>query len=452
VSAVLPLSQAAADRAPVPPAAPLQPPLLRAEALAAQLQARPELAALGESLRRLSDEQAALMAGSGLHRMLLPHECGGDECSVLEMFSALECVAKVDSAVAWCSMIGATSGVLAAYLPRLAAQDLFSQTPGLLLAGVHAPRGKAVRQRRIDAGVQAEGWHISGRWAWGSGTHHAQHVVVGCLAAADTDAHAAASASAAMAGTASSSAAPPAPQAPQALCAVVPRHALRPLGNWNSLGLKGSGSGEFEIDGVWVPAQHVAKLSSDPPLAATQGWSQQGPTGSSARPLFRFPIFGLLSVGIAAISAGLARQALEHFVALASSKQPQGSRRTLAERAVVQDALARCEAQTRAARAGLVEAIGGAWAAASGGDSQRQLALQDRISVRLACTHMAHTAAAVAERLYSLAGGDVVFDNSALQRAWRDAHVATQHLMVAEPTWELAGRHCLGQPVDEKMI
>jgi alkylation response protein AidB-like acyl-CoA dehydrogenase len=128
---------------------------------------------------------------------------------------------------------------------------------------------------------------------------------------------------------------------------------------------------------------------------------------------------------------------------------PQGSRRVLAERAVVHDAVARCETQARAARALLREAIDAAWAAAAAGEA---IPLERRRDLRLACTHAAHTAAAVTERLFTLAGGDVVFEGSALQRAWRDAHVATQHLMVAEPTWELAGRHLLGQAVDASML
>jgi hypothetical protein len=39
-----------------------------------------------------------------------------------------------------------------------------------------------------------------------------------------------------------------------------------------------------------------------------------------------------------------------------------------------------------------------------------------------------------------------------LQRRFRDAHVATQHMMVAPPTYELAGRVLLGLPTDETLI
>jgi hypothetical protein len=34
----------------------------------------------------------------------------------------------------------------------------------------------------------------------------------------------------------------------------------------------------------------------------------------------------------------------------------------------------------------------------------------------------------------------------------RDVHVATQHMLVAPSTWELAGRSLLGQPLDASQL
>jgi hypothetical protein len=51
--------------------------------------------------------------------------------------------------------------------------------------------------------------------------------------------------------------------------------------------------------------------------------------------------------------------------------------------------------------------------------------------------------------MYDLGGGSSVFLSSPLQRRFRDAHVATQHLMVAPPTYELVGRVLMGLPVDK---
>jgi alkylation response protein AidB-like acyl-CoA dehydrogenase len=50
--------------------------------------------------------------------------------------------------------------------------------------------------------------------------------------------------------------------------------------------------------------------------------------------------------------------------------------------------------------------------------------------------------------MYDLGGGTSVYETCPLQRRFRDAHVATQHLMVAPGTYELAGRALLGVEAD----
>jgi hypothetical protein len=45
-----------------------------------------------------------------------------------------------------------------------------------------------------------------------------------------------------------------------------------------------------------------------------------------------------------------------------------------------------------------------------------------------------------------------VFDSNPLQRRFRDAHVGTQHAMVAPSTLELAGRVLMGLPTDATLL
>ena len=46
--------------------------------------------------------------------------------------------------------------------------------------------------------------------------------------------------------------------------------------------------------------------------------------------------------------------------------------------------------------------------------------------------------------MYTAGGGASIYDDSPLQRVFRDVHVATQHAMVAPRTRELVGRMKLG--------
>jgi alkylation response protein AidB-like acyl-CoA dehydrogenase len=54
--------------------------------------------------------------------------------------------------------------------------------------------------------------------------------------------------------------------------------------------------------------------------------------------------------------------------------------------------------------------------------------------------------------MYDLAGGTAIYDESPLQRHFRDAHTATAHFQVNEASRELPGRILLGQPADALML
>jgi len=359
-----------------------------------------------EAQRWLPQDIADSMAASGLYRLLTPRAYGGHEASPTSFFLVIERLAQADAAAAWCCFISCTSSVLAAYLPEAEAHAIFSK-PELKTAGVFAPRGRA--RACVQDGVS--GLRVSGRWPWGSGTHNADIISAGCLLL-DDDGQAALLAD----GT------------PRVVSVLLERAQVRLLDNWDSFGLCGTGSGEFEAQDAFVPLGRSASLFDGPRIA---------------RPLYRFPVFGLLALSIAAVATGIANQALAGFIAQASRTVPQASSKPLASKATVQDAVARAEAALRSARAFLLSSMATAWQAAQqGGDPP----LDCRRDLRLAATHAVQTAAEVVRRVYTLAGGAAVFADSPLQRSLRDVQVATQHMMVNDATYELTGRLLLGLP------
>src|SRR5439155_22703177 len=178
---------------------------------------------------------------------------------------------------------------------------------------------------------------------------------------------------------------------------------------WHTLGLRGTGSHDAIADEVYVPGARLFSLFDGPVLD---------------RPLYRFPIFGFFALSIAAAALGNARAAIDDLVALAGGKVGQGSTRTLAERAPTQLTVARAQAALGAARALYYEAIEDAWRAAQA-DEPVPVAL--RTELRLAATHAVRTSADVARSMYDLGGGTAIYDDSPLQRRFRDAHTATAH-------------------------
>src|SRR5581483_806438 len=112
------------------------------------------------------------MVAAGLFRLCVPAALGGLEAPVAELVGAVEELARGDAAPAWCVAVNATSGLVAAYLPEAAAREIYGP-PELVVGGVFAPRGRAVRRER--------GFAVSGRWPFASGAHHCAWLMGGCI-------------------------------------------------------------------------------------------------------------------------------------------------------------------------------------------------------------------------------------------------------------------------------
>jgi alkylation response protein AidB-like acyl-CoA dehydrogenase len=365
---------------------------------------------VAERERRLDSGLVAEMAAAGLFRLCVPEAIGGLEAHPAVLVAAVEELARGDGAPAWCIAVNATSGLVAGYLPPDAAREIYGP-PGAIVGGVFAPRGKAI--------VGDGGFTVNGRWPFASGCRHCDWLMGGCVViGADGEVEKLAS-----------------DGMPDVRLMLAPVRSVVIHDTWEVAGLRGTGSDDMEFDSLSIPRERTASVFSDRPIH----------DGA----LYAFPLFGLLALAIAGVSLGVARGALDDLVSLAGAKTPTGSSRTLAQRATAQAETARAEAALRAARAGLYEAIGLAWDAAVAGG---EMPVAERAGLRLAATHAAAVGAEVTLSAYRLGGGSAIYDTSPLQRRFRDANVATAHMLVAPATWELTGRLLLGLETDTTQL
>jgi alkylation response protein AidB-like acyl-CoA dehydrogenase len=364
--------------------------------LAAALRARSEEI---EAARRLPPDVAHALEAAGLFRLCLPRSLGGPELPLSELVRALETLSAGDAAAGWCAMIASTTSALGAWLEPEASRALLA-APGAVSGGVFAPSGVA---RRAPGGFEARG-----RWRFASGCQHATTLLGGCRVEGNAGAETAGG-------------------RPDVQLLFFPIADVAIHDTWRVSGLCGTGSHDFEVAGARVPDAHAVSLLSGAPR-------ERGP-------LYRFPVFGLLAVGVASVALGIARRALDELRALAVRKTPALAQRRLAERGTVQAAVAEAEAALGGGRAFLLETIEAIWErAATGGE----LGLPERARVRIAAAGAARAGARAASVAYELGGGSVIYQESALQRCFRDAHVVTQHASVSGGSFELAGRALLG--------
>lgn len=360
-----------------------------------------EHADAAEADRHLAAPTVAALAGADLMRMCTPAAYGGPEADPVTLVEAIEAVALADGAAGWCSMIASTTSSMAAFLPAATADQIYGD-PAVVTGGVFAPNGKGVAGERDGV----DGFTITGRWAWGSGTQHCQWVLGGAMCDDGTF----------------------------RLC-WFPQGDVEFHDTWHTGGMRGSGSLDYSVDAVFVPAAFTMQPGVTKPIVSSQ--------------LARFPNFTLLAAGVSAVGLGVARRSLDELNDMAQAKLPQYSSRTLAKSAFTQIEFARAEAQLRSARAFLVDELGRAWAALEGGS---EVTIERRTAIRLAATHAASTSAAVADTAFTLAGGSAVYDTSVLGRCLRDAHVVTQHIQTAPKLNEKIGQLLLGQDTDTSMF
>jgi alkylation response protein AidB-like acyl-CoA dehydrogenase len=374
-------------------------------ALLATIAAR---AADTESARRLPADLAAELAQAGLFRMLVPRSLGGAEVDVATLFATLEQLGRADAATGWCVMIGGTTALISAWLPPDHAREIWAN-PKVITGGVFAPMGRAT----VDGG----NFIVSGRWAWASGSANCAWLLGGAVIIDQGEMRRLPSG------------------APDHRMMVMRREEVELIDTWDALGMRGTGSGDMAATTVRVPQGRSVSFITDSPR--------------EPGPLYRFAPFGLLALGIAAVASGNALGALDDLKALAAAKKGQGSSRSLAERGVVQADFAAATADLEAARALVQTEIAAAWDRVVTGDALDPVA---RARLRLAATRLTQVSARVAAKMHELAGGTSVYASHPLNRRFRDAHVATQHVMVAPPTLELAGRVLLGLPADASML
>lgn len=384
---------------------PHHPTLDAARALQSELSQR---AAEMEEVRRLPADLARKLAEGGLFRMVTPSKFGGLECSPRQIVDAVEAVAEANASAGWCVMIGATTAMNAAYMEPDIAAEIYKD-PLTITGGVFAPMGKAV--------VDGDDYIVSGRWQWGSGSANCTWLCGGSMVFEDGELRKLPSGR------------------PDARMMVFPAEQAKLIDTWHVMGLKGTGSGDIAVDNIRVPKGRSVSLVADKPHA----------DGA----LYKFPAFGLLSLGVAATAMGNAKGALQAFADLAGAKKNQGSAKTLSERATIQSEMAKLTAAFRAARAYLHDEIELTWEVAQNSDD---IPVERRAALRMACTHMVRTSADICRTCYDLGGGAALFEASDLQRRFRDSHAMTQHIVTAPATWELTGRLLFGLPTDASMV
>ena len=349
-----------------------------------------------ERIRQCPPKIVELLHANRLFDMILPQAYGGLQKSIPTMVRVLEELAIADGSIAWVVGIGNGTSIIAAYLEEAVAKSFF--VPRAVAGGAQAPYGRATRTEG--------GFRVTGRWPFASGCTHCTMLVGGCLVTAAD-------------GSPSIM--------PDYRMAVFPIEEVEIIDTWNVAGLRGTGSHDMQVTDVLVPEERIIQFGLAQPRIDA--------------PAYRYPPLGFLALTVSPIPLGIARRAIDELLALAGGKTPMGMGSKLAERPLTQYEIGRAEAILSSARAWMYEVMEQVWEKAVAGE---EITPKDRAVVRMACAHAALESVRAVEIAYRLGGGSSLYEGNVLQRCLRDAHAATQHVMLAPPNYEPAGRAMLG--------
>ncbi len=349
----------------------------------------------------LPDELVDALRATGLFRASWPRSMGGLELDPMAQIRVLEELSRIDGSVGWVGTFAAIGGLLAATIDPVAARELFP-TPDVVPAGQYSPRGHAERV--------AGGYRVTGHWSFGSGCMHADVITAGCFVTVNGEVQMRANGM------------------PEVCSVMVPKTCVTILrDSWEVSGMRGTGSYDYTMTDVFVPAAHVSDSSYS---AYHDG------------PLYQFPALFLFSH--APIPLGIARAALDYAYQLGETKRVLPANRLFKEQGEAHEAVARAEANLRSARAWVFEVVGDIWDTACRGDD---ISKEQRALFRLCLVHVSRVARDVVLQIHDVIGSTAIRLNSPMDRLLRDINVVCAHIVVQQKMYRPVGKVLFGLEV-----
>ena len=386
------------------------------------IETRTDAVARARSLRSLVEAEAEEAEATGtttkpvvdavteqeLFWTMVPEAAGGLEAPIAECLGVFEELAYADGSTGWSVMANATSSTFAAlYCDDDAVRTMFPAGARGVHAGMFGPVGQAAE----DDG----GYRFSGNYRFGSGCRHATWIGAGAV---ETRAGEPVTTDSGL---------------PSLLVGFLRPEQVELRGNWEVMGLAGTGSDDYAVTDEVVAAGYTFRLLEAQPLRGGA--------------MYQIGLFGLVASGHAGFALGVGKRALDEVLAIAEAKQRMGSFETVTAQQLFQHEFAMHDAAMRAASAYVYETFGEAEATVLAG-SPCSLVQQQRM--RQATTYATRIAADAARFAYTWAGTDALRNPSVLQRCFRDIHAGTQHIYVDNNTLTAYTQTLLAAPAHER--
>ena len=335
---------------------------------------------------------------NGLFRYMQPKYWGGMELPYVSMVDLNDVLGQGDASAAWTfTNLGGHHRLLSLW-PMQCQEEIWGEDPDMGIAsGIAYFQG---RGRRVDGGLE-----VSGKWGFSSGVDVSTWNMLACVVY-DGD-------------------------KPVDWCmSMIPRADYEIIDDWQTLGMRGTGSRTVTCDKVFVPAHRVVSMA-----VALPGHEFPGLTVHK-NPIYRIPLTGFGGYGIGGCMIGNAQGALDEMIDHVKARSTAYTGAKMRDFQAVQYRVAFAGGRIDAARHWLrhdcMEATG---IVNAGGTFDALAKLRYRRNSAMACKMVTEAV----DTLHEMAGAHGIYDSAPLQRRFRDAHAAAGHINfsmdVQLPTW-----------------
>jgi 3-hydroxy-9,10-secoandrosta-1,3,5(10)-triene-9,17-dione monooxygenase len=377
--------------------------LSRAEAMVPSLRERAPAAELARTVPPATIQELLV---ARLFDIQKPARFGGFELGMPEFVDIVAALGRGCGSTAWVFGVTAERSWLLAKFAAQAQHDVWDGHPDALITCSITPNGQALRARG--------GYRVTGAWSFVSGIDCADWCVFCSTVPADEQGPA------------------------RVIYLLVPRVDCEVIDSWHVAGLAATGSRDVKLHDVFIPEHRTVAMQE-----LKEG---RGPGLSyNPAPLFRLPLIALNPYAILAPLLGIAEGALELTLSGARARKMVTTGAAAALQQSVQLRIAEAAAEIAAARALIMSDCREAMQAVESGAA---VSVPLRLQIRRNQAFGARLLVTAVDRLFTVAGGRGIYLDHPMQRAFRDAHAAAQHLGLS---WDMAGtmwgQHALGLDV-----
>ena len=356
--------------------------LARAAALVPVLRER---AAETERRRWLAEETVRDLRAAGLLRAVVPKRFGGHEIGWDALLAIISELGRGCGSTSWVYGVWTDHSVYVGQFPEAAQEEVWGDNEDAVIGSGLAPTSGTAT--RTDGG-----YLLSGLWRYSSGIDHADWTFAGGMVAPESDGG-----------------------APEARFFLLPRSDYTVIDEWHVMGLAGSGSKNFEVEELFVPAYRTINFADQ-----FNGISPGAEVNPG--PLYRMP-HASMAYALAAPAIGIAQGALEMYVELMRNRMRRGTR--VADHETIQARLAEAAAEIDSAVL---------LSRRDGKEVMEVLSQADALDPMLLArlnrdrAYVVTLATRAVDRLFASTGALGILQATDIQRMFRDVHAVGAHV------------------------